>query len=211
MALTRTTLASAFAIGDAQIVVASATGFAAGRIVRIDDEFFVVQSNYSSGVTIPVRAGQLATQSTAHVASAGVVVGTAADDWDSPGSNVRSNSPLSGRARRTVSITTTPSTLTLPTAGSDTTVILNGTGAIALTVPVPTTDMDGDTIMFTNNGAVAHTLTFTGGLGGVGATADVVTFKADQKQAVLVVACNATWNLVGVVGGAATVAGAGLA
>jgi len=204
-------LASAFAIGDAQIVVASATGFAAGRIVRIDDEFFVVQSNYSSGVTIPVRAGQLATQSTAHVASAGVVVGTAADDWDSPGSNVRSNSPLSGRARRTVSITTTPSTLTLPTAGSDTTVILNGTGAIALTVPVPTTDMDGDTIMFTNNGAVAHTLTFTGGLGGVGATADVVTFKADQKQAVLVVACNATWNLVGVVGGAATVAGAGLA
>ena len=211
MALTRTTLASAFAIGDAQIVVASATGFAAGRIVRIDDEFFVVQSNYSSGVTIPVRAGQLATQSTAHVASAGVVVGTAADDWDSPGSNVRSNSPLSGRARRTVSITTTPSTLTLPTAGSDTTVILNGTGAIALTVPVPTTDMDGDTIMFTNNGAVAHTLMFTGGLGGVGATADVVTFKADQKQAVLVVACNATWNLVGVVGGAATVAGAGLA
>jgi len=211
LALTRTTLASAFAIGDAQIVVASATGFAAGRIVRIDDEFFVVQSNYSSGVTIPVRAGQLATQSTAHVASAGVVVGTAADDWDSPGSNVRSNSPLSGRARRTVSITTTPSTLTLPTAGSDTTVILNGTGAIALTVPVPTTDMDGDTIMFTNNGAVAHTLTFTGGLGGVGATADVVTFKADQKQAVLVVACNATWNLVGVVGGAATVAGAGLA
>ncbi len=76
MALTNTTLSSAVAVGDSSIVVASATGFAADRIVRSDQEFMVVQKSYSSGTTIPVRRGLNGTVVVAHVTSANVVMGT---------------------------------------------------------------------------------------------------------------------------------------
>ena len=105
MALTRTTLSSAYAVGDNQIVVASATGFAANSLVRIDQEFFVVQKNYSSGTTIPVRGGQLGTAGSAHVVTAGVVVGTIADDFDAAGVAATVNNMIAGRPRRFTSIT----------------------------------------------------------------------------------------------------------
>ena len=53
MALTRTTLAAAVAdANDTTISVSSATGFAADQLVRIDNEWMVVQKTYTTG-TIP--------------------------------------------------------------------------------------------------------------------------------------------------------------
>ena len=197
MALTRTTLSSAVAVDDTSVVVASATGFAADRIFRIDQEWFVVQKNYSSGTTIPARRGQMGSKNSAHVATAGVVVGTAADDWDAPGVGSVVNSPTAGRARIIESITADNSTVTHSAAGTDHLVVLNSTAVINLTVPIPTTDMDGDILIIAGNGKAAHVVTFTGGLGAVGATADVVTFGANQAQSVMVLALNAVWNLLG--------------
>lgn len=192
MALTRTTLASAVAVDDTSIVVASATGFAADRLVRVDQEWMVVQKNYSSGTTIPVRRGQSGSKTTAHVTSAGVVVGTQADDWDNPGAGVTVNSPIAGRARVITSITAT-STLTHAPAGSDHFVILNGTSVITLTIPIPTTDMDGDELVIMGNGTAAHVLTFTGGVGGEGSSYDLLTFNSSGPVAARFVACNAVW------------------
>lgn len=192
MALTRTTLSSAVAVDAREIVVASATGFAADRIVRVDQEFFVVQKSYSSGTTIPVRRGQLGSKTAAHVITAGVVVGTAADDWDASGYTAVNN-PAAGRARIIESITADNSTVSHPAAGTDHVVVLNGTSVINLTVPIPTTDMDGDRLMIVGNGTAAHVVTFTGGIGGEGSSYDVVTFNASGPVAIELVACNAVW------------------
>lgn len=196
MALTRTTLSSAVAVGDNSIVVASATGFAAGNLVRIDQEWFIVQKDYSSGTTIPVRGGQLGSARAAHVATAGVVVGTAADDFDAPGVGVTTNSPTAGRGRKITSITADNSTVSHPQAGTDHVVVLNGTSVINLTVPVPTTDMDGDLLFVISNGVAAHVITYTGGFGGVGSGYTALTVATGAKCCFVTMAVNGNWNVV---------------
>lgn len=195
MALTRTTLSSAKAVDDTSIVVASATGFAANRLVRIDQEFFVVQSNYSSGTTIPVRGGQLGSKASAHVAGAGVVVGNPQDDWDPPGAGSKVNNAIVGRGRLFTSITADNSTVTHVSAGNDHIVELNGTSVINLTVPIPTTDMDGDLLWISSNGVAAHVITFTGGLSGAGSSYDVITVNASAPVTLgPFMARNAKWH-----------------
>ena len=197
MALTRTTLSAAVAIDDTSITVASATDFTAGDLIRVDQEFMQVQQSYVSGTIIPVLRGRNGSAGAAHVITAGVIVGTQADDFDAPGAGVPVNSPIGGRARYIRSITADNSTVTLQAAGSDQVVILNGTSVINLTVPIPTSDMDGDILVIIGNGIAAHVVTVTGGVGGVGATADVYTFSATQKQAIQLMAANITWQALG--------------
>ena len=196
MAFTRTTLSAAVAVDDTSITVASATSITADRLLRVDQEWMVVQKSYVSGTSIPVRRGQLGSKTKAHVITAGVVHGSIQDDYDVPGEGVTVNSPVV-RARVITSITADNSTVTHAPAGNDHLVILNSTSVINLTVPVPTNDMDGDILIIGGNGIAAHVVTFTGGLGAVGATADVVTFGTTQRQTVQVLALNAVWNLLG--------------
>lgn len=193
MALTRTTLSSAVAVDDSSVVVASATGFAADRIFRIDQEFFIVQKNYATGTTIPARRGQMGSKTSTHVTTAGVVVGAALEDWDTPGPMVSVNNPTAGRARIIDSITADNSTVTHPYAGTDHTLILNGTSVINLTVPIPTVDMDGDELNIIGNGTAAHVITFTGGIGGESTSYDIITANSGGPVAHKFVACNAVW------------------
>lgn len=74
-ALTPTTLSSAVLVTDVQIVVASATGFAANYTVVIDGEAMVIKSSYVSGTTIPVSRGVQGTAQQAHASSSPVYVG----------------------------------------------------------------------------------------------------------------------------------------
>ena len=206
MALTRTTLSSAYAIGDNQIVVASATGFAVDRIVRIDQEFFVVQKSYNgTATTVPVRGGQLGSKASAHVVTSGVVVGTASDDWDSPGAGATVNNMIAGRPRIIESITADNSTVVHTSAGTDHVVVLNGTSVINLTVPVPTTDMDGDLLFVISNGVAAHVVTYTGGFGGVGSGYTALTVAAGAKCCFVTMAVNGAWNVVSAPGWTGTV------
>ena len=193
MALVRTTLASPVALGDTSISVASATSIAPGRILRIDQEWFVVQKDYTTGTNIPVRGGQFGSARRAHAVTAGVVHGDGSEDFDAPAATAMTSSPTT-RPTVITSVTAT-STLTHAPAGSDHRVILNGTSVITLTIPVPTTDMDGDNLTIISNGAAAHVPTFTGGLGGAGASYDAFTNNATGKFALTVFAANGTWQV----------------
>src|SRR3990170_6699189 len=119
MALTRTTLSSAVGVDDTSIVVASATGFATGRLLRIDQEFLQVAQSYNgTATTIPVLRGREGSLTSAHVVTAGVVVGTQADDWDEPGTGVPVGNITAGRPRVIESITADLSTAVPPPARS---------------------------------------------------------------------------------------------
>ena len=178
MALTQTTASSAIAATDTKIIVASATGFAAGNMVKVDQEIMRVSKSYSSGTTILLDGrglgGGLAQ---AHEASSKVLTGLPSD-FAAAGPQVAVTYPIAGRDRQVTSITTDNSTLTLPVAGQDMVVELNGTSVINLTVPVPTKDMDSTLLWIASNGAAAHVITFTGGLSGASTSYDVITVNA---------------------------------
>jgi hypothetical protein len=190
MALATTTASGAITQSATSLVVASATSIAAGRLLKIDDEFMQVSQGYSTGTTVPVVRGQNGTVQKAHVTGANVVHGDAADFTLPP---AQTSPALSFQwSRRIVSISAT-GTLTLPKMGEDLVVVLNGTTVITLTIPVPTNDLDGSQLTIVSNGIAAHVLTFTGGLSGAGASYDVITLNAARPVAVSVIACNGLW------------------
>lgn len=191
MALTRTTASSAIALNDKSIVVASATGFAAGNLILVDQEMMQVTKDYVSGTTIPVLRAIGGSAQAAHVVTAGVLTGLSTD-FANPAVGGPATTYPTQRATLLQSITAT-STLTLPPAGTDLRVVLNGTSVITLTVPVPTKDMDGTELSIVSNGAAAHLLTFTGGLSGAGTSYDVITVNATAPAAFKFVACNGLW------------------
>jgi len=206
MALTTTTLSSAVVVTSNSIVVASATGFAAGSWARIDGEAFKVAQNYVSGTTIPVLRGQDGTMTSAHASGANVTVGLASDFALAPaGTNAAVTNPVQP-AMPLYSYSATGAMTA--SAGIHQ---LNGTGALAMTLASPTKDQDGQLIIIVSNGKAAHTVTCSAGFGALGAGSTVLSFRATQQQAVQAIASNGAWCLLGHVAGAATVAGVGLA
>ena len=193
MAFATTTLSSAVALTDTVIVVASATSVAAGRIIIIDQEVMQVVSSYASGTTVGVLRGRDGSATAAHKVTANVTHGLASD-FSSPG-NQSEATYVTQRPVLIQSYTATGA-MVLPPAGCDLRVILNGTVAITLTVPVPTKDMDGVLLTITQNGAAAHTTTFTGGLSGAGTSYDVVTTNATAPSSIQAIACNGLWNAI---------------
>lgn len=193
MALATTTLSSAVAITDNTIVVASATSVAAGRLVLVDQEMMKVVQTYVSGTTVGVIRGQDGTVTAAHKVTANVTHG-AATDFANPTAPAVTTYPTQ-RPKVVTSITAT-ATLTLPPASGDLVVVLNGTAAITLTVPVPTKDMDGTELTIVSNGVAQHLLTFTGGLSGAGSSYDVITINATAPAAFKFIACNALWMAI---------------
>jgi hypothetical protein len=192
MALATTTLSSAVAATDVNIVVASATSIAVGRLLLVDQEVMQVAQSWTSGTTIPVLRGREGTVGAAHKATANVTHGLASDfSAPTPGLAESVTYPISrGTIIQSLSAS---ATLTLPAGGSDLRLILNGTGAITLTVPVPTKDMDGCELSIVSNGVAQHLLTFTGGLSGAGSNYDVITINATAPAAFKFIACNGLW------------------
>lgn len=192
MALATTTLSSAVAVGDNKIVVASATSLAPGRLIRVDGEFMKVTQDYVSGTTVGVLRGQDGTAALAHAASTNVTHGAATDFLGPPAALA----PMA----------TNPVQPALPVysysaAGAIATVagihVINGTGALAMTLAVPTKDQDGTLLIIVANGKAAHTVTATGGLGAGSTTTDVGTFSASYTGGCILVACNGVWVLIG--------------
>lgn len=195
MAFVETTLNSAMGIDDTFMDVASATSFAAGRLVQVDQEMMLVTKDYSSGTIVNVLRGQNGTRTRAHFITTRVVH-SLVSDWPAPMPGTFTNTPLAGKAREVRSVTAATSTLTLPTAGTDLYVVLNGTAVITLTIPVPTKDLDGTLMWIVSNGVAAHLLTFTGGLSGAGASYDIITLNATAPSAYCFTACNDLWYAV---------------
>jgi hypothetical protein len=191
MALTRTTLASAVGVSDTKITVASATGIAAGSLLQIDQEMCQATKEYVSGVSVPVLRGVGGSKQEAHVITAGVVHGPALDFANiGPGGPAVSYPTVRPTLLSSVSAT---STLVHAPAGCDHRVILNGTAVITLTIPVPTVDMDGAMLVVVSNGAAAHVITYTGGLGAAGSNYDVITNNATGQGCWVAFAANGAW------------------
>lgn len=74
--LTSTTLSSAVTASQGTVIVASASGIAAGGALYVDREFMLVRS--VSGTTITVARGQMGTPGNAHGASRTVIIFPAA-------------------------------------------------------------------------------------------------------------------------------------
>lgn len=192
MALATTTLSSAVTAGDTSMVVASATGIVAGALARIDNELVKVAGWYVSGTTVPILRGQDGTVTAAHAASANVTHGNASDFANpSPGSADVVTYP--SRPGRDLTSYSAAGAIALPTPGRDAVAVLNGTGALAMTVANPTKDMDGSILIIIGNGKAAHTVTYTAGLGNGGSGLDVLTFDTNAQCCVALIAANAIW------------------
>jgi len=193
MALVETTLASAAAQADSQITVASATSIAAGRLIQVDGEIMQVTKGYvTSSVAVPVLRGRAGTAQVAHLNTARVIHGDAAD-WGAAGAGAVAQFAPAGRPRRIRSYRTTAS-MDLPAPGEDLLVRLDST-AFTLTVPVPTKDLDGCEVTFVGSAAaVAYVLEFTGGLGGASTGYETITWNGTGNLAFKVIAMNEVWN-----------------
>lgn len=193
MALTTTTLSSAVAVTDTTLVVASATGAAAGTLVRVDQEVMQIAKGYVSGTTIPVQRGQGGTATAAHPVTANVTFFLGSDESSqAPQSAVQW--PV-GSVPRTVASYSAAGAIGLPAPGSDAVAIINGTSALAMTLASPTKDMDGSILYIVANGKAAHTVTYTGGVGGGGTTMDVGTYTATEQTGCALMAVNGLWVL----------------
>ena len=189
MALATTTLSSAVAVADAEIVVASATSVAAGRIVLVDGEFMQVLQSYTSGTTVGVLRGQNGTATAAHAASANVTHGDATDFTVAAPGTANLKPGL-------IAFTTTSYSAAGAVsfgAAQWTTAVINGTGALAMTITHPNSSQDGIILCIVGNGKAAHTVTYTGGLGDAGSGYDVGTFDGSGQCSVLLVAANSIW------------------
>ena len=189
MALATTTLSSAVAVTDTEIVVASATSVAAGRIVLVDGEFMQVLQSYTSGTTVGVTRGQNGTATAAHVASANVTHGDAADFTVAAPGTANLKPGL-------IAFTTTSYSAAGAVAfgaAQWTTAVINGTDALAMTLANPDSSQDGIYLNIVGNGKAAHTVTYTAGLGDAGSGYDVGTFDGSGQCALLLVAANSIW------------------
>jgi hypothetical protein len=202
MALTQTALSAAVLATDTQIAVASATGFAADNLVRVNGEVMKVLSTYISGLFIPVLRGRNGTPTQAHAITSNVITGLAGDFADpAPGGPMTFLPTIRARTTRAYGLA---GAIALPTPGSDMLAILNGTSVLAMTLANPTKDMDGDQLFIIGNGKAAHTVTYTAGLGAGGGALDVLTFAAGGQQCLVLMACNGTWVPPSVLAGTLT-------
>lgn len=192
MAITTTTLSAAVAATAREINVTSATGFAAGSFVQIDQEWVRVAKSYASGTLIPLDGrGLNGTVAQAHVSGANVSVGTGSD-FANPAAAVVPSYPLAGRNRSLTSVSAT-GTLTNQTPGTDAVVVLNGTNAITLTLSSPSKDMDGDILIIIGNGKAAHVVVYDD-FGDAGNSYDALTFAAGGRCSIMLMAINGIWT-----------------
>lgn len=191
MAFTTTTLSGAVVIDQNTISVTSATGFSAGLLVKVDDEYMEVTSDYVSGTSIGVLRGREGTATKAHATGANATVGLASD-FIAGDPQTTSLAPIAARARPIKSYSASGA-LDLPTPGNDLVAVLNGTSVRAMTLAIPTKDMDGCELIIIGNGKAAHTVTLATAIGNAGAGYTVLTFAAGGQVGVRFIAANGIW------------------
>ena len=200
MAFASTSLSKAVTITDKQIVVASATSMAAGRLILIDGELMQAAKDYVSGTTVNVLRGLGGTATTTHPITSEVVHGLATD-YGSLAPSTGTNFPYRPAVVKTSY--SADGEIALPTQGSNGLVVLNAvsTTVLTMTLPVPTADMDGVRMTFlSRNGTGAHVLyigavaaaTSGTGLNGAGSAYDKFTFPAGPVMLELM-AYNEAW------------------
>lgn len=178
MALTSTTLSGAITDSAISMVVASATGFVAKGICKIDSEYCEILS--VDGTKIGIARGKWGSAALAHASGAAVVVAADAGlDFKAP--------PPPDRVKfygAAGAITVQPGVH-----------VIQGGSAFAMTLARPSVDEDGMELTITAGSAQAHTVTSTGGFNAGGTTSDVATFQGAIGETMRVVAVNGYWNV----------------
>ncbi len=192
MALTRTTLAAACGLNDTTIRVASATGFAVGNYIRIDNEV-LQQTAAADGTIIAVRRGLNGSAQVAHAVTSGVNTGLGTDF---PAAGVVATAELQMFAARQGELRYSygASGALTPSGGLH---VLNGTSVLVMTLAVPSTLIDGDEMIIIGTGGAAHTVTFATAMGNGGSNLDLATFAAGGQQVMRLIAMNGIWCWAG--------------
>lgn len=174
MSLTRTTISAAITADATTIQVTSATGFSAGYLARINDEF--VHVNQVDGTTVKVQRGKQGTPGRAHGILSVIVVGPYADFLEDSAY--------------------TPHTYTYGAAGAITPKPglhrLAAASAAAMTLVAPTADQEGQKLLFVATAAQAYTITLGSGYFN-GATNTVATWAAAIGNCLEIIAINGNW------------------
>jgi hypothetical protein len=196
MSLAKTSLNGAVGVNDTFLTVASAAGILPGMLWRCDGENGkVIQSYVSGSLQVQILRGLDGSVTSAHKTGADIVFGLAAD-FSSPLPTATTtyprgfNLPIYGYSA---------SGAIAPVAGVH---VLYGTTVLNMTIAVPTQDQTGDVLIVINSGNAVHLVTVTGGMGGVGGAADIVTFTAGQKSGLMLMAMNGVWASLGTGNGA---------
>lgn len=203
MAFTTTTLNGAITRDDQAAVLTSISGLVVGDWARIDQEIVrIVSIGASASVPVGLRRGLAGTAAAAHVSGANFVAGKGAradgtTDWGQAGEGAASVAGLPTVRTRQIASYGAAGAIAVPDPGIDGVAIINGTGALAMTLAQPSKAKDGDFMLVVANGKAAHTVTVTGGLGDGGTSFDVGTFSASLQMSALLVACNGFWVSIG--------------
>lgn len=198
MALTSTTLAAACGANDMQIKVTATTGFAAGQVIRIDNEV-MVQTGAASGTYIPVRRGLDGSAQLAHGILAAVATGLNTDLANPPPGQFTLIKPADP-ARITLGADATLTATDLNITG--TTYILAKATAAAITLGAPSVAQDGLTLAFISATAAAHVVTATGLFddGVTGGSKNAATFAAFIGATMIIQANRGKWAVVSLKG-----------
>lgn len=191
MAVTTTTAAAAIGANDQSIVVTSATGFAVGNVICVDNEY-MVQTGAAVSTTIPVqRGGKNGSVQSAHPILSTVTTGLPTDfPAPQPGS-----STTPGTFRPVTVSYGASGAITPPTV--PTVIFLNKATAAAMTLTSPSASTpDGTTVTIYSNTAAAHTVTYTPGFNGDTTSSDVATFAATIGNSFTIMASRGVWGMV---------------
>lgn len=198
MSLNTTTTTAAMKTTDTTVAVTSATGFAIGRQIRIDQEWMQVAQGYDgSSLNVPVLRGRDGTVTAAHVSGANITVGIAASDFGLPPSGVDEATTILPCAAITLTSYGASGAITVPTAVGIYIAVLNGTSTLAMTLANPTKDIDGTILFIVGNGKSASTIDLPDAQGFNNATGasgyDTLTFQNAGQVATMLIAMNGVW------------------
>jgi hypothetical protein len=197
MALVNTTLSAAASANATAITVTSATGFAVGQPIRVDNEY-MVQTAAAAGTVIPVRRGLEGTAQVAHGILGDVATGLATDF---PGPPLGAVVPLPSagmQGRVTLGADVTLTTADFP--AGDTTYVITKAGVCAITIEAPSKAQNGLRLTFVSATANAHTVTYTAGFLGGTTASDIGTFAASVGASFTIEANGGTWGQVALAG-----------
>jgi hypothetical protein len=189
MALTRTTIAAAISADALTIPVTSATGFAAGNFIRVDNEYMMVVS--ITGTSISVRSrGDLGSAAVAHNILAPATTGLLSDLPNFPMGQAAQVNPNA----QTIVTASVDGALSIPV--QNTLVLVQKAGVCAMTLAAPTTAQDGLEVTILSATANAHTVTYTEGFYGDTTASDVATFAAKVGASMTIKAQGGKWGIV---------------
>jgi len=197
MALTNTTLAAAATAASTSISVTSATGFAVGQVIRVDNEY-MSQTAAAAGTVIPVRRGLEGTAQVAHGILGDVATGLSGDFPAAPAGAAVPLPSAGVQGRATIGADVTLTTADLPVG--NTTFVITKAGVCAITLEAPSKAANGLQLTFRSATANAHTVTYTAGFLGGTTASDIGTFAASVGASFTIEANGGTWGQIALAG-----------